>query len=201
MLPCKPIIKRISLFLVTLVALFTTETAAQDGKALYQANCQACHALDKNLTGPALRGFTERGPWSDREELYKWIHNPAAYIATSEYANNLKNQYGSIMQAFPQLTNQQIDAIVDYIATAPPPTPTARAAPAPTTWSRRRTGNTCGCGRGTPTSSRCSGVRPSKKDINVFHVPSIFASSSDFDNSSIGVALSAIFAYCKGYSA
>ena len=122
MLPCKPIIKRISLFLVTLVALFlNTETAAQDGKALYQANCQACHALDKNLTGPALRGFLERGPWGDREELYKWIHNPAAYIATNEYANQLKNQYGSIMQAFPQLTNEEIDAIADYVANAPMP--------------------------------------------------------------------------------
>lgn len=126
MLPCKPIIKRISLFLVTLVALFfNTETAAQDGKALYQANCQACHALDKNLTGPALRGFLERGPWGDREELYKWIHNPAAYIATSDYANQLKNQYGSIMQAFPQLTNEEIDAIADYVANAPMPGGTA----------------------------------------------------------------------------
>ncbi len=132
MLPCKPIIKRISLFLFTLVALFlTTDIAAQDGKVLYQTNCQICHSLDKNLTGPALRGFLERGPWGDREELYKWVHNPAAYLATSDYASQLKNRYGTIMQAFPQLTNEEIDAIAEYVATAPPPGGTPTGGPVP----------------------------------------------------------------------
>jgi len=95
--------------------------AAAEGKTLFQQNCQTCHALDKQLTGPALRGFTERGPWGDKENIYKWIHNPAAFMATDKYTQDLKNQYGSIMQAFPALTNQQIDAIVEYIATAPAP--------------------------------------------------------------------------------
>jgi cytochrome c551/c552 len=96
-------------------------TNAQEGKQLFQQNCQTCHSLDKNLTGPALRGFTERGPWSDKQAIYDWIHNPAAFIAKDKYTSDLKAQYGVIMQAFPQLTNQQIDAIVDYIATAPAP--------------------------------------------------------------------------------
>jgi cytochrome c2 len=26
--------------------------------------CQACHALDKDLTGPQLRGLETRGPWT-----------------------------------------------------------------------------------------------------------------------------------------
>ena len=95
--------------------------AAAEGKQLFQQNCQTCHALDKQLTGPALRGFTERGPWGDKENIYKWIHNPAAFMATDPYTQGLKAQYGSIMQAFPALTNQQIDAIVEYIATAPLP--------------------------------------------------------------------------------
>jgi mono/diheme cytochrome c family protein len=96
---------------------------AQEGKQLFQQNCQTCHSLDKNLTGPALRGFTERGPWGDKQAVYDWIHNPAAFMAKDKYTQDLKAQYGVIMQAFPQLTNQQIDAIVDYIATAPPPGP------------------------------------------------------------------------------
>lgn len=122
MFPCKSIVKITRLLSIFLVALFFVQhSVAQDGKTLFQQNCQSCHALDKNLTGPALRGFLERGPWGDREELYKWIHNPAAYIATNQYAAELKNQYGSIMQAFPQLSNEQIDAIADYVATAPPP--------------------------------------------------------------------------------
>jgi cytochrome c551/c552 len=94
---------------------------AQEGKQLFQQNCQTCHSLDKNLTGPALRGFTERGPWGDKQAIYDWIHNPASFMAKDKYTQDLKAQYGVIMQAFPQLTNAQIDAIVDYIATAPPP--------------------------------------------------------------------------------
>lgn len=95
---------------------------AIDGKQLFQQNCQTCHALDKKLTGPALRGFTSKGPWTDRQNIYDWIHNPAAFIAKDDYARALKDEYdGLVMQAFPQLSNEQIDAIVDYVVAAPPP--------------------------------------------------------------------------------
>ncbi|MBA2330612.1 MAG: c-type cytochrome [Flavisolibacter sp.] len=94
---------------------------AIDGKQLFQQNCQTCHALDKKLTGPALRGFTTKGPWTDRQNIYDWIHNPAAFIAKDDYARALKDEYGVVMQAFPQLSNEQIDAIVDYVVAAPPP--------------------------------------------------------------------------------
>ncbi|MDQ3550232.1 MAG: c-type cytochrome [Bacteroidota bacterium] len=94
---------------------------AIDGKQLFQQNCQTCHALDKKLTGPALRGFTSKGPWTDRQNIYDWIHNPAAFIAKDDYARALKDEYdGLVMQAFPQLSNEQIDAIVDYVVAAPP---------------------------------------------------------------------------------
>ncbi|MGI8598011.1 MAG: c-type cytochrome [Chitinophagaceae bacterium] len=94
---------------------------AIDGKQLFQQNCQTCHALDKKLTGPALRGFTSKGPWTDRQNIYDWIHNPAAFIAKDDYTRALKDEYGVVMQAFPQLSNEQIDAIVDYVVAAPPP--------------------------------------------------------------------------------
>jgi len=41
------------------------------GGNLFRQNCQSCHALDKNLTGPALRGVHERGPWTNRSNLIK----------------------------------------------------------------------------------------------------------------------------------
>ncbi|ANE51906.1 c-type cytochrome [Flavisolibacter tropicus] len=108
---------------------------AQEGKQLFQSHCQTCHSLDKNLTGPALRGFLERGPWADKANLYAWIHNPAGFMAKDPYTQGLKQQFGVIMQAFPDLTTQQIDAIADYVATAPPPggdktTTTTTGAPA-----------------------------------------------------------------------
>lgn len=37
------------------------KASAEEGKKLYEANnCGSCHALDKKVVGPALRGVTER---------------------------------------------------------------------------------------------------------------------------------------------
>ena len=113
----KPLAQKLVLLGLFFITFFTIN--AQEGKQLFQQNCQSCHGLDKALTGPALRGFQDRGPWADREELYKWVHNPAKYMATDPYTKGLQQQYGSIMQASPALTNEQIDAIADYIITAP----------------------------------------------------------------------------------
>ena len=113
----KPLAQKFALLGVLIILSFNLH--AQEGKTLFQQNCQSCHGLDKALTGPALRGFTSRGPWGNREEIYKWVHNPAAYMQNDPYTQGLKAQYGAIMQAFPQLTNQQIDAIVEYTETAP----------------------------------------------------------------------------------
>jgi hypothetical protein len=42
-------------------------------------------------------------------------------MAGDPYTKGLQQQYGSIMQAFPALTDKQIDAIADYVITAPGP--------------------------------------------------------------------------------
>jgi cytochrome c2 len=41
---------------------------SQTGQQIFQSNCAQCHALDKVLSGPALRGVTERGPWAEDEK-------------------------------------------------------------------------------------------------------------------------------------
>lgn len=95
---------------------------AQDGKALFSANCQTCHALDKIANGPALRGVEGRGPWTDRANLVKWVHNPGGFIPTTDYTKQLVVQFGGqIMPSFPQLGDKEILAIFDWIKTAPPP--------------------------------------------------------------------------------
>jgi mono/diheme cytochrome c family protein len=105
---------------------------AQDGKALFQTNCASCHALNKKLTGPALAGLEERGPWSDRKKLYAWIRNPAGFAKTDAYAAGLIKEYGVLMTGFNALTDAEIDAIVTYINTPPPAgTPAAGTATAP----------------------------------------------------------------------
>ncbi len=104
------------LFVVTL--LFAGNSFAQDGKALFQTNCASCHAVGKKLTGPALAGVEERGPWSDRKKLYAWIHNPAGFAKTEAYAANLIKEFnGILMTGFPGLSEKDIDAIIGYINT------------------------------------------------------------------------------------
>lgn len=106
-----------ALFFLTHVSLF-----AQEGKTLFNANCATCHALDKTLTGPALRGVEGRGPWTDRKNLVKWVHNPGGFIPTTPYTQQLAASFGGqIMPGFPQLGEKEIYAIFDYIKTAPPP--------------------------------------------------------------------------------
>ncbi len=90
-----------------------------EGGNLFRQNCQSCHALDKNLTGPALRGVEERGPWTERKNLIKWVKNPAKFIPTTPYTKELQKQYGQVMPSFPQLSDEDIHLIFNYIANLP----------------------------------------------------------------------------------
>ena len=89
--------------------------SAAKGKALFMSKCASCHALFKDMTGPSLLGFEERGPWSERKNIYEWIRNPSAFMAKNEYARQLKEKSGTMMIGFPEMTNEEIDAICDYI--------------------------------------------------------------------------------------
>ncbi len=83
------------------------------GKALFNVNCAACHALDKKMTGPALRGVTGRHA---REWFYPWIANSSALIKSGDAdAVKIFNEYNkSVMTAFPQLSKQDVDNILAY---------------------------------------------------------------------------------------
>ena len=68
------------------------------------------------MTGPGLLGFEERGPWKERKNIYEWIMNPSAFMAKNDYARKLKESFGGIMMTgFPDLTNEEIDSICDYL--------------------------------------------------------------------------------------
>ena len=118
---------RINIFRVSLILFlaFTTSLSAQGdpakGKSLFNANCAACHQLDKKMTGPALRNvearlFEEQGLGKDW--IYAWVNNSPGVIKSGDaYANKVYNEYGgAAMTAFPQLSNEDIDNILAYTA-------------------------------------------------------------------------------------
>ena len=86
------------------------------GEQLFRQNCASCHALDRDLTGPALNGVGQRGPWAEnKNNLKKWIKNPASFISTDGYAKNLRTKYGIQMPAQTQLSDAEVDEVIGYI--------------------------------------------------------------------------------------
>lgn len=103
------------LFFFAFVTTVNTAFAGEaEGKELFQSKCQRCHLIDKKMTGPALQGVRER--WTDSTNLYAWIKNSQSFLATGDkYANALYKEYGSVMPAFPELTDANIADILVYI--------------------------------------------------------------------------------------
>jgi mono/diheme cytochrome c family protein len=83
------------------------------GKELFNSNCAACHKLDAKMTGPALRGVSQK---HDMAWIYKWVHNSTAMIKSGDAAAvKISTEYnGSVMTAFPQLSEADIDNIIAY---------------------------------------------------------------------------------------
>jgi mono/diheme cytochrome c family protein len=116
------IVKNCFFSAVFLLGLLVTNTVtAQDGKTLFNTNCASCHQVHKNSTGPALAGV--EGRWETKEKLYSWIKNSAAFLKTGDaYANKLYLEYNkTAMNQFPNLKNEEIDAILKYINSVPAP--------------------------------------------------------------------------------
>ncbi len=86
-----------------------------DGQALFVQNCAACHQKDRDMVGPALKGVLER--WGgDKTRLYAFIRDNQAMIAKGDArAVAVKKQWGGTMPAFPQLTDAQIEAILNHV--------------------------------------------------------------------------------------
>ncbi|MBT8256796.1 MAG: c-type cytochrome [Bacteroidia bacterium] len=103
----------------TFASNYTLPTQAIDtaqGEALFKANCASCHQLYKKRTGPALFGVGDK---YDRDWLYTWIKNSQEMVKSGDaQAVAIFEEYnGSVMQAFPQLTNEDIDNIIAYTYT------------------------------------------------------------------------------------
>jgi Cytochrome c len=93
---------------------------AQDGEALFKANCATCHKPLEDYVGPALKGARDREP--SKDWVYKWVANTTTMVNTDPYAEKLKAAHGNVvMTSFPDLTHAQIDAILTYANNYKPP--------------------------------------------------------------------------------
>ena len=120
--------------LIILLVFVSSNLLAQEadpvaGKKLFNANCAACHKLNKRAVGPALKGVSSK---YEKEWLYKWIKNSAAFIKSGdERAIAIWEEYNkSAMNAFPQLSNVDIDNILAYADYIPPVPVVAQSLPA-----------------------------------------------------------------------
>jgi cytochrome c551/c552 len=115
--------KLLSAILLFTLVLTGNILYAQDGKALFQTNCASCHNPIKVLTGPALKGVTERV--TDKALLHAWIRNNQKVLSGGNpYFTSLYNQYNKTpMNVFPTITDAEIDAILKYVEAYQPPPP------------------------------------------------------------------------------
>lgn len=115
-------------------------TKWSDGKALFKANCSACHNPKADGTGPALMGATARwqaaGDYKGKTGLqwmHIWIHNwHDAVNGGYKYAIDMRNSRPAEMNVFPNLNDANIDNILLYVNNPDAGTP-ANAAPQPGT--------------------------------------------------------------------
>lgn len=118
--------------IIPIIAVFVfgmQKSQAQDGEGLFKAKCNVCHAVDKNSTGPILKGVKQR--WNDAGEgefLYDWVHNAPALVASGKSKEAITAANFSPTMMPPQdVTNEEIDAILDYVDSYEKPAPPAAA--------------------------------------------------------------------------
>lgn len=106
-----------TLLMILILCGISGVVVAQDGETLFRGNCASCHKIDENMTGPALRGVSER--WAGKEELlHEWIKNPQKVADMGDpYVNTLLAEWmpkGGMMT--PQsVSDEDIVAILDYV--------------------------------------------------------------------------------------
>ena len=83
------------------------------GDALFKGNCTQCHAINEQVVGPALSGFTKRRniAW-----LIPWIKNSSKVVAGGDdYAVALYNKYNKQQMPSFALSDKEITSIFAYI--------------------------------------------------------------------------------------
>lgn len=85
------------------------------GKTLFEQQCSTCHNFNEDAIGPNLSGLTRQ---IETQWIRAFIKNPATVIeAKDPRAVELLAKYKSQMPGFPDLTEQDIEALLSYLHT------------------------------------------------------------------------------------
>ncbi len=110
-----------SLLLFFLLLSFGQTASAQNGEALFKANCASCHKPLEDFTGPALKGARGREPNPDW--AYKWVNNVNTMVETDPYAKALMARMGGSKMTQFNFKKEEIKAILDWADAYTPPVP------------------------------------------------------------------------------
>lgn len=97
---------------ITSIELGTLDQAhAERGRVIFEANCTACHKIEKKFIGPAIGGVTER---REPEWIMNMILNPVEMVAKDPIAKQLMLDSNMAMMANQNMTEEQTRAILEY---------------------------------------------------------------------------------------
>lgn len=105
----------------SLMLLFAVTTLhAQDvkeGEKIFKSKCTSCHAIDRKVVGPALKGIPET---KDEAWLIKWVKNSQALIASgdADAVKIFEENNKLVMTSFTDLSDDQIKSVLAYITDA-----------------------------------------------------------------------------------
>jgi mono/diheme cytochrome c family protein len=108
--------KKVLLFIVFLLLSCINHTlqAQKSGEETFKSNCAACHTINKGrLVGPDLSGvyLKRKDEW-----LIRFIHSSQQFIKSGDTAAvAVYNKYSKMAMPDFQLSNEQINSVIEYI--------------------------------------------------------------------------------------
>ncbi|WP_420601152.1 c-type cytochrome [Flagellimonas sp.] len=90
------------------------QTLAEEGKAVYDQMCLACHRIGKKFIGPAPNGILER---RTPEWVMNMILNPEGMVKEDPLAKELLLEFNGSPMANQGLTEEQARAVLEYFRT------------------------------------------------------------------------------------
>lgn len=109
--------KRAILFLLLLTIAFPS-LAQLDGEKIFKQRCTSCHyTSDKPLTGPGLKGVTEK---RSKEWLKKWINNSSGLIASGDPdAIAIFEEWNKVAMTNFYFSDEEFEALYAYLENPP----------------------------------------------------------------------------------